>query len=460
MTASLAGGLVWVVIQSIDPVEENIIAKTFRVLSTDNYKSANASHATQVEPDSFSWESTIVMAVQTGRYYDGGCDNICWTTSKDGGISFPYKGCLPGLTFIAGGNYSRASDPSVAYDLKHNVWLISALALSLVPFKYGAAVATSQSFDGGITWQPPTFAAIVNTTSNLDKNWIVCDNTNTSIYFGHCYVQYDDFGARNLLLMTTSNNGGTNWTDPKPLANRSTGFGGQPLVLPNGTVIVIACDASCDNMISYFSKTGGNSWSNSFQLSTLGSRDGLGNMRGPPFPSCEIAMDGRIFCVWTTCDLRYLPCLANDLIYITSPDGENWSEKKLLPLPNKTGRTYFIPGLAVDRTTQGNTTLLGLTYYYADNCTDQSPFSSCELNVGFISSRNAALNWTQPIILAGPFSSLDIAQTSAGAMVGDYISTSFNQKHQAVPSFSIALAKKNLNVYQQPLCTSFLPIDV
>jgi hypothetical protein len=38
------------------------------------------------------------------------------------------NGFLPGITKVAGGPYDVASDPSVAYDAAHRVWLISSLA--------------------------------------------------------------------------------------------------------------------------------------------------------------------------------------------------------------------------------------------------------------------------------------------------------------------------------------------
>ena len=51
---------------------------------------------------------------------------------------------------------------------------------------------------------------------------------------------------------------------------------------------------------------------------------------------------------------------------------------------------------------------------------------SCELDVGYISSPDGGAHWGVPTQLAGPMSLDEIAQTSQGPMVGDYVSTSFS----------------------------------
>src|SRR5215216_6421610 len=85
-------------------------------------------HKTVVEPDTFSDGSTIVAAAQIGRIFDGGAAGIGFATSVDNGGTWS-SGTLPGLTTAAGGPYDRATDPSVAYDAAHDVWLVSTLVL-------------------------------------------------------------------------------------------------------------------------------------------------------------------------------------------------------------------------------------------------------------------------------------------------------------------------------------------
>ena len=83
---------------------------------------------------------------------------------------------------------------------------------------------------------------------------------------------------------------------------------------------------------------------------------------------------------------------------------------------------HFIPGLAVDPATTGASTHLALTYYFYPVANARG---ACQLEVGYISSPDGGAHWGNPTQLAGPMALSEIAQTSQGPMVGDYISTSF-----------------------------------
>lgn len=166
-------------------------------ISYDNYTNTGSQHSTQVEPDNFGYNTTILSAVQTGRIYDGGCSNICYSTSTDSGLTWS-PGCLQGMTVNAGGTYDAASDPSTAYCQKGNIWLISALVFSTS----NSGIAVARSVDGGITFAPAV--TVSNLTATYDKDWIVCDNTATSPHYGNCYITWDDYGQGNVDHMLTS----------------------------------------------------------------------------------------------------------------------------------------------------------------------------------------------------------------------------------------------------------------
>ena len=99
-----------------------------------------------VEPDTYAFGSTVVVAFQAGRFYSGGgSSNIGWATSTDQGTTWK-NGFLSGITVYAGGTYKRASDPAVAYDAAHSAWLISSLALSIKNnIMVGVAILVSRS---------------------------------------------------------------------------------------------------------------------------------------------------------------------------------------------------------------------------------------------------------------------------------------------------------------------------
>ncbi|HSJ89778.1 MAG TPA: sialidase family protein [Anaerolineales bacterium] len=409
-------------------------------ISSDPYTNIDSQHATQVEPDSFAYGNTIVTAVQTGRFYNGGASNICWSTSTNAGASWT-NGCLPGLTNNAppgGGTFDRVSDPVVAYDARHNVWMISTLPLigrSSTVAPTAAGVYTSRSTDGGLTWGNPILVTGSNQQSP-DKNWIVCDNTATSPFYGNCYTEWDANGDGNRIYMSTSTDGGLTWGARMRTANSATGIGGQPLVQPNGTVIVPIDSGNETALLAFNSTNGGTSWSATTTITTISTHTVAGGLRTGPLPSAEIDAAGKVYVVWQDCRFRR-GCKVNDLVMTTSTNGTTWTPVVRIPI-DSTGSNvdHFIPGLAVDGTTSGGTAKLALAYYYYPkaNCG-----SSCQLTVGYISSVNGGGAWTAATQLAGPMSLTWIADTSQGRMVGDYISTSYSGG-TAHPVFTLATA--------------------
>ncbi|MEZ5193684.1 MAG: sialidase family protein [Nocardioides sp.] len=214
-------------------------------IGSDGYTNADSSHATQVEPDSFAWGSTVMAAAQTGRYNDGGASNINVSVSLDSGATWVERQ-LPGITdnnTAALGPYNRVSDPVVAYNARFGTWLISTLPLLESGGVHGAAVATSVSTDSGNSWSDPVVIP-GSTTGNPDKNWIVCDNTPSSPFYGNCYTEWDDNGSGNLIRMSTSTDGGFTWSSKVAIGGNATGIGGQPVVQPSGTVVVPIMNAN------------------------------------------------------------------------------------------------------------------------------------------------------------------------------------------------------------------------
>src|SRR5919205_623833 len=61
-----------------------------RLISSDPFTNSTSQHRTQVEPDTYSFGSTIVAAFQSGRFFDGGSSDIGWATSTDGGATWTH----------------------------------------------------------------------------------------------------------------------------------------------------------------------------------------------------------------------------------------------------------------------------------------------------------------------------------------------------------------------------------
>jgi hypothetical protein len=408
-------------------------------IGVDPFTNASSQHKTIVEPDTFSHGSTIVAAAQYGRFFDGGASDIGFATSTNNGASWS-GGTLSGITKYKGaGPYDRVSDPAVAYDAKHNVWLISSLALrETAGGPSGAAVLTSRSENGGLTWGDPVNTAVAGRRQDLDKNWIVCDNTPSSPFYGSCYTQFDDFGSGNALKMSYSRDGGLTWTASK--VPRVSVIGGQPLVLANGNVVV-PIDNGSETVLGYtVSTNGGVRFGQAFAITSISAADDPGDIRSGPLPSAEISGDGKIYVVWEDCRFR-AGCPAagtpNDLVYVTSTNGTTWSAVQRIPIDAVTSTVdHFIPGVAVDTATSGAGIHVGVTYHFYSNtnCT----LATCQLRVGYISSANGGTSWSTPTTLAGPMTMRWIADTSQGRMVGDYISTSFGSDGLAHPAFAVA----------------------
>ena len=409
-------------------------------LSSDPFTNITGQHQTEVEPDTFAFGSTIVSAFQVGRFFDGGSSDIGWATSLDEGKTWKHD-FLPGITKIVNpaNPFDRVSDASVAYDAKHKVWLISSLA---VTGKTGATVIVNRSTDGGLTWGDPIVVHQGTGTDFLDKDWIVCDNTATSPFYGHCYIEWDNTGRHNLFQMSTSSDGALTWSTPNTSPDHASVLGGQPLVQPNGTVIV-PIQASTNNATElgdFISADGGITWSNTITIASLSVFAEPAQIRsGAGIPSAEIDGSGNVYVVWQDC--RFEPnCTANDLVMSTSTNGITWSPVQRIPTdPMGSGIDHIIPGLAVDSSTSGTQAHLGLAYYFLPNA--KCSTNTCQLMVGFISSTDGGRSWSPASTLTSPMMLTWFAQTNQGYMAGDYISTSIAPgSDNAVPVFAVAHA--------------------
>jgi len=405
-------------------------------ISSDPYTNTNTFHATEVEPDTFAFGNTIVATFQVGRGPAGGASDTGWATSTDGGRTWTH-GFLPGITKAdnPANPYDLANDPGVGYDAKHGVWLIITM-----PWDYATQAGSHGGEDGkpprppvpipaaiisrssdGINWEDPI--SIGPNVKDSDKPWVVCDNTPTSPFYGHCYAEWDVPTSSGRIQMSTSTDGGLTWGPVLSTGDQADGVGPQPLVQPNGTVIAPTLTFIQDQMLAYQSTDGGNSWSSTVLISPVTQHHAGGNFRTSAMPSAEMDRQGRVYNVWQDCRFR-TNCTSNDLVMSTSIDGINWTTVRRIPLDPVTSTVdHFIPGLAVDRKTSGQTAHLALTYYYFPqaDCTADT----CQLYCAFSESRDGGNTWSRPITLAGPMTLSWMPIKSGRPMVADYISTSW-----------------------------------
>lgn len=415
---------------------QNPVGQNLTQLSSDPYTTGPGQHATEVEPHMFANGSTLVAAFQTGRIYGGGATDIGWATSTDGGLTWTH-GFLPGLTTGEGsGPYDAASDPAVAYDAKHAVWMIASLPLSATLAT--PAVTVSRSSDG-VSWQNPVSAE--PNGSGSDKNWIVCDSWPTSPYYGNCYLEWDDTLNFGVIRMSVSSDGGLTWGPAQGTANFAEGIGGQPLVQPSGTVIVpieLFTNTNSANMSAFSSTDGGATWTAPASIANIQYQADAGNIRSGPLPSAAVDGAGTVWVVWEDCRFRS-SCSTNDLVYSTSNDGVTWSPVTRIPIDDVSSTVdHFIPGIGIDPTTASATAHIALHYYYYShsNCS----ISTCQLFVGYIASANGGSSWNAPAALTGAMELAWLPNSQNGLMVGDYIATAFTH---GVPHGVFAVAQPN-----------------
>jgi len=402
-------------------------------LSSDPYSQSPGQYQTEVEPGAFAFGSTIVTALQAGRFSDEGSANLGWATSHDGGMTWE-SGFLPGTTKLTGGSFDRITDPTVAYNALYNTWLISSVAFVYTSNSIAApAVLVNLSTDGGLTWSRPITVDNVGFSGYLDKDWVSCDNTPTSPYYGHCYAAWDDYDRGNLMEMSTSTNGGKSWGSVQTTADRVSGLDAGMLVQPDGRVIVPILGNAQTNVSVYASTNGGASWNRSLTITSAYSYPSYAHYQDHILLSAAMDGSGRLYFVWVDCRFE-ANCHGNDLVMTTSPDGATWTPVRRIPIASVgSGATYYINGLGADPTTSGNLAHLGLAFYsYAANCA-----SNCPLYVNFVSSSEGGNSWHQQQTLAGPLYASWLPQ--GNNRVGDYISTVF-ANGKAFPIFAIANA--------------------
>jgi len=374
-----------------------------RRISRDIYANRDSQHETQVEPDSFTFGRTTVTVFQTGRRFAGASANNAFATSRDDGRTWA-AGELPGITRLAPrpGTSERASDPVVAYDALHGVWLASSLAV------FEPTRLTINRSPDGLRWSDPIDASSGTGSDGIayDKQWLACDNGATSPFRGRCYLAYSDF-VRGGLSLQSSTDGGLTWSQPVSITPLSL-VGAFPAIQPDGTLVIVYRTGTRSNeeMNAVRSRDGGASLEPPVRVGAIHAF--VVGLRFPVLPSVEVDRSGQIWVTWHDCGLRP-SCLGNDVVVTTSTDGIVWA-----PLRRVTsGRIAAIPALAADPASDR----LAILYYAV---------GPGGIDAELVESRNAGATWSAPQRLsAQTMQRRWLPDTTQGRMLADYISVSY-----------------------------------
>lgn len=373
-----------------------------RRLSRDLYGNADSQHESQVEPDSFTYGRTTVAVFQTGRRFQGASANIAFATSTDDGTTWR-GGELPGITALAPrpGTAGRVSDPVVAYDALHGVWLAGSLAL------FDPTRLTISRSPDGLAWSDPIDAnsAAGSEAVAFDKQWLACDNGAASPFRGRCYLAYSDF-VRGGLSLQTSTDGGLTWSQPVPLAPLSL-VGAFPAIQPDGTLVIVYRTGRRElELDAVRSRDGGATLEAPIRVAAVDAS--VTGMRFPTLPAVDVDRTGRILVAWHDCGLRP-SCNGNDVVVASSLDGITWTPSRRIT----SGRNALIPALAADPASGR----IALLYYVV---------GPGGIDAELVESRNAGATWGAPRRLsAQTMQRAWLPDTTQGRMLADYVSVTY-----------------------------------
>jgi hypothetical protein len=418
---------------------------TLSVVSNDPYTNHGTYHRTQVEPDSAAFGSTIVSVFQSGRSINWGASNFGWSVSSDAGLTWTDE-FLPGTTIHATppGRWRRITDPAIAYDARHDTWLIVGegmrhLRCGLAQTCAGARVFVSRSTDGGQTFGEPLLPARPDRTQFFDVPWIACDNFASSPFYGNCYMVWVDGPNASRLHAYTSADGGLTWSAGRIATPHRCADHPVLVVRPDGDVVIGGGLGGCDvlSKATFISTDGGKSYSGPFAIPTYDSR-APAHIRAWGIARFDVDAAGRVYAAVQDCAFRRAEegvCTHNDIVLSTSDDGLSWTEMYRIPIdPVTSSADHFLPAIAVDPETSGASTHIAIVYYFhPDQWCDAE---TCDLYVGLASSVDGGSTWAVRT-LAGPFKHTWFPLTDSGYMVGEYIGISFVDG-SAIPVFPVA----------------------
>ena len=379
-----------------------------RRLSRDPYRSDGAQHETEVEPDSFTFGRTTVATFQVGRFEAGAAANIGFAVTNDDGATWR-SGYLPGLTeaSVPAGVNERASDPVVGYDARHGIWLISTLALG----GGGATRLAINRSPDGLTWSTALNAAEESAIGGdegiaFDKNWVACDNTATSPFYGRCYLVYTHSADRDMLAVRWSDDGGLTWSSAVDIGARPA-VGVFPVIRPAGELVVAYLwELSRFAIAASTSRDGGASWGAPVRVADVAGSCGIAGFRAFPLPSADADASGRIWVAWHDCAAA--GATQSAVFVASSVDGTTWSP----PTRVTSGRNAVLPAIAIDPASGR------IAVAYFREAVDGIHTELVESNTSgaFGASRRLSAE-------GSAFTSM--ARTTSGRMLGDYLSVHY-----------------------------------
>ena len=367
----------------------------------------------------------LVGVWEQDRWNAIGTRAINAATSTDGGASWsairalPFSVCGSGMPATGlGAGYDRASDPSIAVG-PGGVLLASALAFSAGGYLATggkSAILFARSSDGGLTWS--TSQSLWSDTGTgtgpyyfNDRDAIAADPHTSNVY-----VVWDRLidnthltGSASMpTWLAQSGDGGVNWSGARVIYDPGPGlqtFNNQPLVLPDGTVLVLFSvpGGFAPTLAAIRSTDHGATWTASGSAITVGTVDSAGTQNpitgGPAIRDssymAQTAVDpvsGTVAAVWQ--DSSFSSAARDGIALTLSTDkGLTWSTK--VQVNTQPGVAAFNPAVHF-----GSNGRLAVTYYdFRDYVSGSAVLAT---SLWLRESLDGGKTWTETR-LAGPF---------------------------------------------------------
>jgi hypothetical protein len=302
-----------------------------------------------------------VTVFQQGRFGGGsGSVGNGYATTSNGGETW-VTAPLPGLTVPTGGEWARASEPSVAFGPDGTVYASSLVFDRLL---CPSAVVVQSSVDGGLTWGDPHMIQRDDDCSIFnDKDRIVVDTYPASPFFGRIYLVWERTESGRDLVLTWSDDG-ESWS---PFVQVSAGdfyaVSPVPVVQPDGDLTVVYGDWFDDFLLAQTSSDGGLTFSPAVNVGTYESTEPSDFWTGSLNNKTSVSVDpltGAIYVVWQ--DGRHRTDGLNDVVLsISANGGATWSSPQRVNLdPPDSLIDHLTPAVAA----HGN--VVHVTYVHRD----------------------------------------------------------------------------------------------
>jgi hypothetical protein len=363
--------------------------------------------------------ATLYTVWEQDRWNAIGTRAIDFAASTNGGATWgaiaalPFSACGGG----AGAGFDRASDPSITVG-KGGIVLASALALSAANYLASggtSAVMVSRSLDGGASWQAAV-PVILDTGSGTgpwyfnDRDAIAADPNGPDVYIVWDRLTSASATASSPTWLAHSGDSGATWDAARLIydpgaAPASQTFNNQPLVLPDGSVLVVFSVISgfATELAAIRSTDHGASWPASGAATVVASLQPVGAHNpisgGPPIRDsafmAQTAVDpaaGTVAAVWQ--DGRFSSGARDGIVLSLSADkGTTWTA----PVQVNTVKTAAAFDPAVHFGSGGR---IAVTYYdFRDYVTGSAVLST---SLWLVQSSDGGQSWTETR-LGGPF---------------------------------------------------------